>query len=346
MRIICSIGSARQQRIFKSCAAVDKFKARRWTPWLAGLVAAALAASCFAIWRSADIAAWAWRARAGVPTMSKSSATLSNTLRWFDDYYVVGDLGNGAFAIGEPLYGQCNFSYLIVGSKQALLFDTGPGVRDISVVVRALTALPVEVLPSHLHFDHTGNLSRFTDIALPDLPPLRRQVHDGMFGLGFYQYLGFVEGFKRRPFRVTQWLKAGAQIDLGERQLTLVNVPGHTPESVVLYDRIANRMFAGDFIYPSEIYAFLPGANLQDYAASARTVYDLVNDQTLIYGAHGCDRTPVDVPTLNRADVGSLQNALLLAASSNSAIGGGWFPRVLPVNERMTLSATYPWMAR
>jgi glyoxylase-like metal-dependent hydrolase (beta-lactamase superfamily II) len=62
--------------------------------------------------------------------MVTGDLSLAKPLRWFDDYYVVAELGDGAYAIGEPRYGQCNFSYLIVGSDRALLFDTGPGIRD------------------------------------------------------------------------------------------------------------------------------------------------------------------------------------------------------------------------
>ena len=64
--------------------------------------------------------------------MTTGALSLVPPLRWFDSYYVVADLGEGAYAIGEPRYGQCNFSYLIVGSRRALLFDTGPGIRDIT----------------------------------------------------------------------------------------------------------------------------------------------------------------------------------------------------------------------
>ena len=313
---------------------------------IVGLVLISLAAA-IAIWRAPETEAWLWRAREGVPIMASFKPVLAAPLHWFDDYYAVGEIGEGAFAIGEPRYGQCNFSYLIVGSRRALLFDTGPGVRDISAVVRALTSLPVDVLPSHLHFDHTGNLHRFEAVALPDLPPLHAQVHDGMFALGWYQNLGFMEGFKRRPFPVAHWLNVGSEIDLGGRRLELVSVPGHTPESVVLVDRSANRVYSGDFIYPSDIYAFLPGANLADYAASARRVAAMIDDRTQIHGAHGCDRPPlVDVPTLTRSDVRALGTALALAAASTGPLGSGWFPRVIAVNERMTLMATYPWMAR
>ena len=232
-----------------------------------------------------------------------------------------------------------------MGSGRALLFDTGPGVRDIRPVVHALTALPIEALPSHLHFDHVGNLDKFEDVLLPDLPRLRRQLQDGHFSLGFYQFLGFVEGFKRPSFPVTHWVAPGSQIDLGERQLTLVSVPGHTPDSVVLIDHNANRLFSGDFIYPSEIYAFLPGANLNDYAASARRVVALLNDQSMIYGGHGCDLFPtVDVPVLRRSDVAALEEALRSADAQRWGGGRGWYPREIAVNERMKLLAKYPWM--
>ena len=277
--------------------------------------------------------------------MTDGNVTLAGNLRWIDDYYVVQDLGHGAFVIGEPLYAQCNFSYLITGSRRALLFDTGPGIRNIVPAIRTLTSVPVMALPSHLHFDHIGNLNRFDEVALPDLPPLRQQQHGGVFRLGFYQYLGFVEGFGRPEFPVAQWLQPGSDIDLGDRRLTLLSAPGHTPESVVLFDRAANRLFAGDFIYPSEIYAFLPGANLRDYSASADRVAQLLDNESTVYGGHGCDRLPtVDVPMLNKSDVLALGRAFVLADSRGFGAGTGWYPRELAVNEHMRLLAKYPWM--
>jgi hydroxyacylglutathione hydrolase len=317
-------------------------RTRRW-PFL--LIAAVVALAVIIVWRMPEVAAWRWYLRSGHPAMVASEVTLAAPLQWFDDYYSVARIGGGAYAIGEPRYGQCNFSYLIVGSQRALLFDTGPGIRDIAKVAKTLTSLPIIALPSHLHFDHTGNLDRFEEVALADLPALRAQTRDGRFGLGFYQFLGFVEGFKRPSFAVTRWIAPGSDIDLGGRSLRLISVPGHTPDSVVLLDRQSNRLFAGDFIYPSEIYAFLPGADLSDYAASARRVAAVLDDASIVYGGHGCDRLPTaDLPVLHRADVTALEKALLLAAAGDWRDGTGWYPRNIPVNERMTLLAKYPWM--
>ncbi len=317
-------------------------KTRRW-PLL--LISAVLALAIVLVWRLPEVTAWLWYIRAGSPAMVSETLTLAKPLRWFDDYYAVAELGDGAYAIGEPRYGQCNFAYLIVGSRQALLFDTGPGVRDITPLVKTLTSLPILALPSHLHFDHVGNLRRFEDVALPDLSALRAQTRDGKFHLGFYQFLGFVEGFKRPVFPVTRWIAPGAEIDLGGRSLQLISVPGHTPDSIVLFDRDSNRLFAGDFIYPTDIYAYLPGANLADYAASARRIAGILNDASTVYAGHGCDRLPlIDLPIMHRTDVVALKNALTLAAAGNLRDGTGWYPRNIPVNARMTLLAKYPWM--
>src|SRR5262249_28056244 len=85
-----------------------------------------------------------------------------------DDWFVVYRVGDGVFAISEPYQFQEVISYLIVGSKSALLFDTGLGIGNIKRVVDGLTALPVTVLNSHTHFDHVGGNADFPRILAMD----------------------------------------------------------------------------------------------------------------------------------------------------------------------------------
>ena len=160
--------------------------------------------------------------------------------RMVDDYFAVQYLGAGTYAIGEPRYYQQNYAYLILGRDRALLFDTGSGTRDISGVVDFITHLPVTVMVSHLHFDHLGGVAPFHSIAMIDLPQTRADVAGGIFTPGRYEYLGLID--RRRPpsFRVTEWLKPGATIDLGGRKLTILSTPGHTPTSVALFDPAKN----------------------------------------------------------------------------------------------------------
>ena len=77
---------------------------------------------------------------------------------WFEVYKVAP----GVFAIYEPHQAEEVISYLIVGPKQALLFDTGMGIANIRKAVTQLTSRPVVVLNSHTHNDHVGGNSLFT----------------------------------------------------------------------------------------------------------------------------------------------------------------------------------------
>ncbi len=65
---------------------------------------------------------------------------------WFEVYRV----RPGVFAIYEPHQFEEVISYLILGSKRALLFDTGMGIGKISAVVARLTTLPVTALNSYI----------------------------------------------------------------------------------------------------------------------------------------------------------------------------------------------------
>ena len=95
------------------------------------------------------------------PALLAPPATLRPGLVWHDDYYSIERLDETTWAIGEPRYAQQNVSYLIVGRERAVVFDAGPGLRELAPVVAGLTELPITFVPSHLHYDYLpGGLRR------------------------------------------------------------------------------------------------------------------------------------------------------------------------------------------
>ncbi len=263
-----------------------------------------------------------------------------------DDYWAVQTIDANTHALGEPRYYQANYAYLIVGGQRALLFDAGSGTRDITAVVTGLTHLPVTVMPSHLHFDHTGGIAPFMSVAMVDLPDTRADVTNGMFNPGRYEYLGMIDGLMPPTFRVTEWFKPGTTIDLGGRVLRVLHVPGHTHSSVALYDASTHQLFAGDFIYPTTLYAFLPGASLSEYRATTRELLATLPADTRIWTAHCCrfgERT--SAPWLTMTDLRDL-NTALTAIQSGESRSTGFFPRRFPVNQQMTLATGFPWNNR
>ncbi|MBS0422774.1 MAG: MBL fold metallo-hydrolase [Proteobacteria bacterium] len=266
--------------------------------------------------------------------------------RMVDDYWAVQNIDANTFALGEPRYYQANYAYLIVGERRALLFDAGSGTRDITGVVTSLTHLPVTVMPSHLHYDHTGGIAPFRSIAMIDLAETRADITNGRFTPGRYEYLGMIDGLVPPTFNVTEWIEPGTTVDLGGRTLRVLHVTGHTRSSVALYDGATHQLFAGDFIYPTTLYAFLPGASLSEYLATTRELLATLPVDTKIWTAHCCrlhERT--SAPWLTMTDLRDL-NAALTAIQSGESRSTGFFPRRFPVNQQMTLATGFPWSNR
>jgi hydroxyacylglutathione hydrolase len=266
--------------------------------------------------------------------------------RWIDDYFLVESLDDHTFAIGEPRYYQGNYSYLLIGSERALLFDAGSGLRDITSIVRALTSMPVTVLPSHLHFDHVGALGRFERTALPDSAQLRARLVAGEITLTRYEYLGALDRHAPPRFRVDEWWRDGQVVDLGGRTVTILHTPGHTPTSVSVWEPQFDRLYVGDFLYPGELYAFLPGASLAAYEQTSRRLLGLLPVDVKLYAAHMQEApAAAQAPVMGYADLQSLLSALEERSAHPLQIQIR-YPQVYPVRGPMTLATGFPWNVR
>jgi hydroxyacylglutathione hydrolase len=266
--------------------------------------------------------------------------------RWFDDYFLVETLDASTYAIGEPRYYQGNYSYLILGTQRAVLFDAGTGQRDLVPVVRSLTSLPVTVIPSHLHFDHVGALGRFERTALLDLAPLRSRVRDGRLHLDRYEFLGFADSLPQPSFAVDEWWAPDSTIDLGGRTLRVLSTPGHTSSSAALYDVARRWLFAGDFIYPGTLYAFLPDASRREYQATTRRLLTLLDPEARIYAAHMADDpATVSAPVLELADLRALERTLE-GIGNGELSATGFYPRRYPVRGMISFGTGYRWNNR
>lgn len=275
---------------------------------------------------------------------------------WFDDYYTVESIDEKTFAIGETRYFQKNFNYLIIGDERAILFDAGSGARDILEVANSLTSLPLTFVPSHLHYDHIGNNIDFEHLALIDLPHLRSRTTDGRLPLKRFEHLGELEGYQTPTLEVHEWLVANSQVELGGRVLWVLYTPGHTQDSISLYDAESGYLFSGDFLYPGELFGFLPNSNLGDYLQGARTVRRLGDDRLRIFGAHrggamtfGEHEVDVDnengrsrLPELDVGTVYRLQNSLE-AIREGELSSSGFYPVTYPVDDRVVLLAEPSW---
>ena len=211
---------------------------------------------------------------------------------WFEVYQVVPQV----FAIYEPHQAEETISYLIVGEKQALLFDTGMGISDIRKVTGKLTHLPIIVLNSHTHNDHVGGNWQFETVYGMDTDFTRTNAkgsrQDAQDELGPEMICGNLpkgfdaRSYATRPWKISRFLQDHDKIDLGGRTLEILSTPGHTPDAISLLDRAHGLLFSGDTYYPAPIWLFRPETNLDDYVASVKRLAALAPQLKLVLGAH------------------------------------------------------------
>lgn len=222
-----------------------------------------------------------------------------------DGIHYVEKIAEGTWRIDERCLVNC---YLLTGTERALLIDTGLGFGDVRAVVRGLSDLPLDVVLTHRHCDHAGGVAWFGSyyVHRNDLRPIyaitasrlackvllrmwmrmlakmRRQGMDLPVDIGA-DTLTFTA-----PARGGRLMAMDEShvFHLGGRDISLVNVPGHTRGSIVLLDSREKLMFTGDDANPA-IWMHLPGCtSLATWAPGCETILELA-DEYVPYAGHG-----------------------------------------------------------
>ena len=218
-----------------------------------------------------------------------------------DDWFRAYEVSEGVYSIVEPYQYQESISHLIVGDDRAILFDTGIGVLPIRPVVEKITDLPVSVLNSHTHYDHVGGNSEFSSILAIDSEYTRANMagfeHDRI--AEDFVPEAFCKGppsgvdlnaFHTRPWKATRYVEDGEVLDLGNRQLEILHIPGHTPDATALLDAENGLLFTGDSFYDAQLWLFVPETNLDDYDRAISRLANIENEVRYLLGAHASAR--------------------------------------------------------
>jgi len=223
-----------------------------------------------------------------------------------EDWYKTTPLLTNTYIIEEPKSSQGNVSYLIIGDSKAIMMDTGSGENfgfegtKIKYLLNTLTEIPISLLLSHFHFDHNQNIHEFNNISFPDLPILKQKIVDNIYPFSsdelFY-------GSYPESVTVTEWLPLDTDIDLGNRILQLVNIKGHTNESVAVIDKTNKLAFLGDYLYNGTLFLFDTN-DLNSYKTSINHLISILDSSYRLFGAHG-------TPEINFYKLKELQDFLI-----------------------------------
>lgn len=201
-----------------------------------------------------------------------------------NDWFTVEKIDENTFAISEYKHWEETHSYLLTGTKKALLIDTGLGVSNIKTVVNALTKLPLTVTATHVHWDHVGGHKYFDNIAVYEsekqwltnfplpLSAVKSNLQD--------KNCVFPEDFDIDKYSVFQGqpqilLCDNQIIDLGNRKIKIIHTPGHSPGHCCYYDIDKGYLFSGDLIYKGCLDIYYPTTDIDDFENSILKVLKL-----------------------------------------------------------------------
>ena len=200
--------------------------------------------------------------------------------------------------------------YLAEGTSRAALIDTGWGIGDLPGLVAELTPLPLIVLNTHGHPDHTFGNGAFSSVHIADgdLDFIRGPIAEE--ALHWIKDNLLVE---RLPAGVNleEWhpgsssavfkLVDGDVIDLDGRSLRVVTTPGHSHGSICLLDQPGRRLFTGDTVLAGAIWMQLEeSTDLRTFHNSLLRLQALRSEYDVILPAHGSeDSVPLALSALD-----------------------------------------------
>ena len=194
--------------------------------------------------------------------------------------------------------------YLVLGRERALLIDVGYGDANLRDYVKSITSLPLTVINTHGHRDHSGAdvqfgavLAHRADFAAIErnATPEQRARNRAATGAAVVPAAEQFDYDREAKPLALKPVKDGDVIDLGGRQLEIIGTPGHTAGEIVLLDRQHKLLFGGDHINRL-VWLQLPGClPLETYLTNLEKVATRAAEFTTIMPGH---HEPIDAAYL------------------------------------------------
>ena len=212
--------------------------------------------------------------------------------------------------------------YLLVGEKQAMLVDTAYGKGNLRQVVEAITDLPLIVVNTHTHYDHSGG-----NACWPEVWAGQNGEKDAVRG-------------KQLPYPeyTLRTLTDGQIFDLGGRTVQCIAIGAHHPASFAFLDQRGRSLIVGDEIDPSQVLLNLRGDCTSEELISLhrdnmKKLQDLSDQFDRLLPAH--NGTPLDNSYLDdfiALSDGILENRL---KPCDTVTGYGWSPLLWGGNRKL-----------
>ena len=153
--------------------------------------------------------------------------------------YFVEKIFPTTWKITEGLGKEAVNMYLLEGENRCMLLDTGYGEIPLTSIIRSLSRKPLIVVLSHSHFDHIGGVRFFSEAYISKDELETFKINSAI--------LKYQEDLARVSIKNLEIFSGElVPIDLGNRKISIIPVPGHTPGSICCFDSESHNIFTAD----------------------------------------------------------------------------------------------------
>lgn len=165
--------------------------------------------------------------------------------------------------------------FLLTGTKEALLIDSGMRITNARELAESITDLPIKLINTHADGDHIAGNEAFGEFYM------HRSEEAN------YRFRG--KAGKIIP------VQQGDVLDLGDRPLEIIDLPGHTPGSIGILDVNNRVLIGGDSIQDGRIFMFGEHRNLPDYIESLEKLSAYAGRFDTVYASHSSVEVAPDI---------------------------------------------------
>ena len=165
---------------------------------------------------------------------------------------------------------------------------------------------PNSIIYTHWHTDHTcGNLD-FKECTVVSSEATRKHLLNFIdFDLERLKKMGILDK-GAKPIIPSRIFTGKLEMEIGKRKLSLIHCPGHSYDSILVYDIHTKTLIAGDNIIGENIEMFLPPLippdTLDAKPEHLTHAYEVIKsfDMNLLIPGHGDIKAPAEMLKENR----------------------------------------------
>lgn len=176
--------------------------------------------------------------------------------------------------------------YIVEHQDTCIVIDAPARIHE---VIAENNLRPTHLLLTHQHFDHTEAVA---DLKALGVKVLMHSPYDETLIRQKEARENWNLPVQIEPFTADQLLEGESQITIGDLEIAISHIPGHSPDSIAFYLPALDTVFSGDTLMAESIgRTDIPGGSQTQLLEGIRNHLYTLPDTTTVLSGHGPETT-------------------------------------------------------